>query len=87
MKLPKFYNPFKAHIVELNNAKFAVRRWWFGWEYKEHTTFSNDNVYWWKWIEHTHRWCCVDTHEQAVALRDKVHVKKVKPMKVAKVYG
>jgi hypothetical protein len=90
MKLPKFYNPFKAHIVEFANAKFAVRRLalvGFYWEYKENITFSSEDVYWWNWIEHTHRWCCVDTYEQAIALRDKVHIKQVKPTKVAKVHG
>jgi hypothetical protein len=88
MKLPKFYNPFKAHIVQFANGKFAVRRWnIFMWEYKEHTTFSKDDVYWWNTIGVTHNWCCVDTYEQAVALRDKVHIKAPKPMKVAKVHG
>jgi hypothetical protein len=32
MKLPKFYNPFKPHIVQFANGKFAVRKWFFGWE-------------------------------------------------------
>lgn len=88
MKLPKFYNPFKAHIVQFANGKFAVRRLRFsGWECKEHTTFSSEDVYWWGWLEHTHRWCCVDTHEQAAILRDKVHIKKPEPTKVVKVHG
>lgn len=88
MKLPKLYNPFKAHIVQFENAKFAVRRFRLsGWEYKEHTTFSKEDVYWWNWIEHTYHWCCVDTYEQAVALRDKVQIKQVPATKVSKVHG
>lgn len=84
----KLYNPFKAHIVELNNGKFVVRRRSvFSWEYKERNTFSTEDVYWWNFIEDSHRWCGVDTYEQAVALRDKVHIKGPKPTKVAKVYG
>lgn len=88
MKLPKFYNPFKAHIVQFANGKFAVRKLCvFAWEYKEHTTFEYEDVYWWNHIEYANKWCTVDTLEQAIALRDKVHIKKVKPTKVVKVYG
>lgn len=87
MKLPKFYNPFKPHIVQFADGKFAVRRWSIlAWEYKEHTTFSKDDVYWWNWIEFTQNWCHVETYEQAVALRDKVHVKKPKATEVVKVH-
>ena len=88
MKLPKFYNPFKAHVVQFANGKFAVRRRnILAWEYKQHTTFSSEDVYWWNFIENTVQWCQVDTYDQAVLLRDKVHIKDPKPTKVAKVYG
>ena len=88
MKLPKLYNPFKPHIIELVNGKFAVRRRnIFAWEYKEHLTLSSEDVYWWNSIEDSYKWCCVDTYEQAVALRDKVHIKDLKPTKVTRVYG
>ena len=84
----KFYNPFKPHVVQFANSKFAVRRLSFsGWEYKECATNPREDVYWWNWIEYTHSWCSVYTYEQAVALRDKVHVKEPKPMKVVKVHG
>jgi hypothetical protein len=84
----KLYNPFKAHIVQFADGKFAVRRWnLLAWEYKENITFSIDDLYWWNNIHLTPNWCCVDTYEQAVSLRDKVHVKKPKPMQVEKVYG
>jgi hypothetical protein len=88
MKSFKFYNPFKPHVVQFANGKFAVRKWSiFMWEYKEHTTFAKDDVYWWNSINDTFNWVCVDTYEQAVALRDKVHFKGPKEMKVEKVHG
>ncbi len=85
MKLPKFYNPFKAHIVELANAKFVVRRWNIvAWEYKEHTTYQNDDIHWWHLLEYACKYCMVDSLDQAIALRDKT---KSNPLKVVKVYG
>lgn len=86
MKLPKFYNPFKPHIVQFANGKFAVRRRIFiGWEYKERTEFNNsDCEYWWYKVEYVKKYCMVDTHEQAVILRDKTNRKS---MEVVKVYG
>jgi hypothetical protein len=83
----KFYNPFKAHIVQFDNGKYAVRRWCVAWEYKEHITLSNEDIYWWNTMEYAKRWCMVDTLEQAQALRDKVHVKKSNANKVVKVHG
>lgn len=83
----KLFNPFKAHIVQFSNGKYAVRRWRVAWEYKEHITLSNEDVYWWNTMEYVKKWCMVDTLEQAQTLRDKVHVKSPPPMKVAKVYG
>jgi hypothetical protein len=85
--LPKFYNPFKPHIVQFADGKFAVRRRCFiGWEYKERVTFKNEDVYWWYLTEYAKRHCTVDTYEEAVALRDKVHV-KFDPEKVVRVYA
>ncbi len=87
MKLLKFYNPFKAHIVELANGKFVVRRWnLIAWEYKENITFQNDDIHWWHMIEYAEKFCTVDTFEEAIALLEKKHVKYV-PTKVVKVYG
>ncbi len=72
----KFYNPFKAHIVQFFNGKYAVRRWSvLGWVYKEHTTYGNDNIYWWNAMEYVKKWCMVDTLEEAKALRDKRKLK------------
>ena len=85
MKLPKFYNPFKPHIVQFADGKFAVRRWSvFLWEYKEHSAFRSDAAYWWNTAECVRKWCCVDTHEEAAILRDK---DRIKTNKVVKVYG
>jgi hypothetical protein len=85
MKLPKFYNPFKAHIVQFADGKFAVRKWFLiAWEYKEHVTFANDDIYWWNSMEHVKKWCVVDTLEQAKALRDKY---KIKSEKVKVIHG
>jgi len=84
----KLFNPFKAHIVQFSNGKYAVRRWNFlAWEYRENWTNPNVDVYWWNAIEFVMKWCMVDTHEQAAVLRDKVHVKAPRLMKVEKVYG
>lgn len=84
MKLPKFYNPFKAHIVQFADGKFAVRRLTsIGWEYKEHTTHKDDDSYWWYLFEYVEEYCTVCTHEEAVILRDK---QIIKPNKVVKVY-
>lgn len=81
----KLYNPFKAHIVQFADGKFAVRRWSvLAWEYKERIVFNNDVAYWWNTMEYVRKWCCVDTHEQAAILRDKQFIK---PNKVVKVYG
>lgn len=88
MKLPKLYNPFKAHIIELANGKFIVRRLnLMGWKHKEHTTLSHEDVYWWNYINHSYMWCCVNTYDEAIILRDKVHIKEPKPTKVVRVYG
>lgn len=84
----KFYNPFKPHVVQFANGKFAVRKLSIlMWEYKEHTTYARNDVYWWHSINDSFNWVCVDTYEQAAVLRDKVHVKSPPPLKVVKVHG
>lgn len=86
MKLLKFYNPFKSHIVQFANGKFAVRKWRGSWVYKETHTFKTDEVFWWYLPENALKFCMVDTLEQAIALRDSVHV-KYDARKVVRVYG
>jgi hypothetical protein len=81
----KFYNPFKAHIVQFSNGKYAIRRWSvLSWEYKEHTTYGKESVYWWTAMEYVKKWCMVDTLEEAKALRDK---RKIKVKKVQVIHG
>jgi hypothetical protein len=72
----KFYNPFKPHIVQFSNGKYAVRRWnLLAWEYKEHITFGNEVIYWWNAMEYVKKWCMIDTLEEAKALREKRKIK------------
>lgn len=72
----KFYNPFKPHIVQFSNGKYAVRRWSvLAWEYKEHITFNNEVIYWWNAMEYVKKWCMVDTLEEAKSLREKHKIK------------
>lgn len=82
----KFYNPFKAHVVELANGEFAVRKGsGFLWEYMEHTT-SPYGITWWYGDEYVKLRCIVDTLEKAISLRDYVK-NKVNPMKAVKIHG
>lgn len=84
----KFYNPFKAHVVELANGKFAVRKSSiFYWEYKECRTSSNHDITWYDVDEYVQSWCLVNTLEKAISLRDFVKNKPVNPMKVVKIHG
>ena len=86
MKLLKFYNPFKAHIVQFANGKFAVRKWnVIAWEYKERAEFNNDSdEYWWNLLEYANKYCTVGTLQEAIHLREYV---KSNPLKAVKVYG
>lgn len=85
MKLPKFYNPFKAHIVQFANDKFAVRKLsGFFWLYKENTTYKSDDIYWWYDMSSVIKWCMVDTLEEAKALREK---QKINPRKTRVIHG
>ena len=86
MKLPKFYNPFKAHIVQFANGKFAVRKWVTCWVYKETNSFRSDEIYWWHHLQNIPKFCVVDSFEEAVVLLDKKQ-DKVNPTKVVKVYA
>jgi hypothetical protein len=81
----KFYNPFKPHIVQLSNGKYAVRRWsLLAWEYKESWTLPGTDCYWWNSMEHVQKWCTVKSLEEAKALCGESK-SKLKPMKVVKV--
>ena len=81
----KFYNPFKPHIVQFANGKFAVRKWRVLWLYKENYTFSFDEVFWWNTEENVQKFCTVNTYGEAFTLLKKKHVKD-DPTKVINVY-
>lgn len=91
----KLYNPFKAHIVELANGKFVVRKFSFfmmKWVYKENRHLSYYD-FWWHTDEHAMRWCPVDTLEEATDLcntKNKIKTNNVNINvidKVTKVHG
>ena len=70
----KFYNPFKPHVVSFGD-KYLVRRWHvLAWEYKEISTFRNEEPHWWLLWEYVNKYCMCNSLEQAIALRDKVWV-------------
>ena len=66
----KFYNPFKAHIVEFADGTFAVRkRGWCGliWVYKDSHGWrysENSEIQWWSATYLRH--CKVETYETAL---------------------
>jgi hypothetical protein len=86
----KFYNPFKAHIVEFADGTFAVRkRGWFGfvWTYKDRAGWchsATSNIQWWldDYLNH----CKVRTHEEALDVMEMSKKPKVNPDKVVKVH-
>jgi hypothetical protein len=82
MKFPKFYNPFKPHIVSFGD-KYLVRRWYgLCWSYKETFTFRNDEPLWWCLWECVNKYCVCNSLAQAIALRDKVWIDPMKKPKV-----
>jgi hypothetical protein len=82
MKLFKFYNPFKPHIVSCGD-KYLVRRLdFFLWSYKETLTFRNEEPHWWSMWVYVNKHCMCDSLAQAIALRAKVDPNKKPKMKV-----
>ena len=85
----KFYNPFKAHIVQCGD-KYLVRRWYLiTWEYKETVSFKYDEPFWWSSREYAMKYCFCNSLAEAVALRDKVWVdpKKTPKDKMKVIHG
>lgn len=70
----KFYNPFKAHIIELANNTFYVRRLFvIGWQY-----FDRTDTYWWE-SKNNHNVCsALETAQEAL--------NRIKHRDVVKVY-
>lgn len=87
----KIYNPFKPHIVEFQNGKFAVRRYEFlCWTYKGHTIFPRESEsHWWFVHEYVVKHCMVDTLEEAKVVMnlEKPKVKKVDEFDVKVIHG
>lgn len=55
----RFYNPFKLHICQLMNGKYAVRKLTLiGWEYLDSTSHNGkrDN-YWWTIKDSVLKYC------------------------------
>lgn len=63
----KFYNPFRPHVVELSNGKFAVRRLGdSGWKYFDNQRHRAEH-YWWCDLQFAHNFA-VDSLEHAQEL-------------------
>ena len=74
------YNPFKPHIVQFDNNKFAVRKltYFLIWGYRDN--YCHDN-YWWTTPNNVQRYSSVNTYEEAVDI-----LKFLSDIKVKKVY-
>lgn len=59
----KLYNPFRAHIIELQYpTRFAVRRLsWLGWEFYDNQQMGPEHFWWFR----NRNYVFVDTLEQA----------------------
>lgn len=78
----KFYNPFKPHIVEFVDNKFAVRKLSAtGWEYYDNQKFTKDD-YWWSSPKFT-RWFEVTSLLEAQKVLSQI---KPKDKKVLRIY-
>ena len=69
----KFYNPFKPHIVETEDGKFAIRElrlWWQFWDRKDKYKWSSR-----QWIK---EWCLFNTLDEAKAKLQKHYESKKK---------
>lgn len=43
------YNPFKPHVIEFENGKYAIRKYNFGWTYLDNNKVksADSGTYWW----------------------------------------
>ena len=71
----KLYNPFKPHLVQFKNGKYAVRRYCFPleWEYRSRT-----NNYWWNGLTDIAVYCLFDSRLQAEEVLLKITTPKPK---------
>jgi len=86
--MQKRINPFRPHIVEFGNGKFAVRRLSFpSWKYYDNQKSSKDDYWWNGFSESSRKFFEVDTLEVAQMLLEMVNLRKqVNSSKVVKVY-
>lgn len=73
----KLYNPFKPHLVQFKNGKYAVRRYCFpfGWAYRDKTF---DDKSWWAKPQRVIDWCLFSSKLQAEELLLKITTLKPK---------
>lgn len=63
------YNPFKAHLAQLHNGKYVVRKSaLFFWVYLDSTKIlSEDPNFWWSSKNYVKTYCICDTIQEAEA--------------------
>ena len=62
----KFYNPFKPHLVQFNNGKYAIRRYrLFSWEYRDRVISDKT---WFISYPSVVEWCCFSSRLDAEQL-------------------
>lgn len=85
-----WFNPFRAHIVEFNNGKFAVRRLRLGYQYYDNQKIGKDkdNDYWWNsYTEGNNRYFLLDTLEGAKLVLEMYQLRTViKSRQVTRIY-
>jgi hypothetical protein len=86
--MAKPINPFRAHIVEFGNGKFAVRKFSFPyWKYYDNQKASKEDYWWNGFTETSRKFFEVDTLEIAQTLLEMLELRKqVTSGKVVKVY-
>lgn len=78
------FNPFKAHIIEVEGGKYAVRRLnpIVGWTYYDNEKLGKDN-HWWFGKEYS-RWFLLNTLDEAKVILHSL--KKAPALKAIKVF-
>ena len=75
--MKKVFNPFRPHIVEFENGKFAVRKLKFlWWHYYDNQKHKKEDYWWWSTDEDCRRWYQVDTLEMAQTLLEMSQLRK-----------
>lgn len=75
----KLYNPFKPHVVELNQGGFAVRKLSliYGWQFRSKWDLADDEkTFWWTLSRHVHEHAKLSTVGEAIELLNKPYTIK-----------